>query len=45
MTRKELEQLEELLSKFRDDSVDREEFSRREAVRFEVEFELERVAP
>lgn len=41
MTVKEIKQLERLLKKFRDESVDREEWDKRESMRFDVEFELE----
>ena len=40
MTDQELQTLEMLLRKFRDEeSVDREEFDKRESLRFDVEFE------
>jgi hypothetical protein len=41
MTPEELTQLEALLRKYRDDAADREEWDKREAMRFEVAFELE----
>ena len=41
MTVKEIKQLERLLERFRDESVDREEWDKRESMRFDVEFELE----
>ena len=41
MTKSELEQLEKLLTKFRDMSTDREESAKRESVRFDVEFEID----
>lgn len=37
----DLKELERLLTLFRDDSVDREEYDKRESVRFDVEFEIE----
>lgn len=42
MTDQEFQKLEMLLRKFRDDeSVDREEWDKRESLRFDVEFECE----
>ncbi|WP_160165065.1 hypothetical protein [Chrysiogenes arsenatis] len=41
MIDQELQLLELLLRKFRDDSVDREEHDKRESLRFDVEFECE----
>jgi hypothetical protein len=41
MEDKEYQMLESLLRKFRDDSVDREEFDKRESVRFDVAFECQ----
>jgi hypothetical protein len=42
MTDHEMQQLELLLRKFRDDeSVDREEWDKRDSLRFDVEFECE----
>ncbi len=42
MTDQELQTLEMLLRKFRDnESVDREEWDKRESLRFDVEFECE----
>ncbi len=40
MTEEELRQLQELLEKFRDESVDQEEHDKRESLRFDVEVEL-----
>lgn len=37
----DLKELERLLTLFRDDCVDREEYDKRESVRFDVEFEIE----
>ena len=42
MTPCDLRLLHELLEKFRDESVDREEFGKREDLRFDVEVELYR---
>jgi len=39
MSDSEFQMLELLLRKFRDEAVDREEFDKRESVRFDVEFE------
>ncbi len=39
MTIEELKQLEHLLTLFRDDSFDREEYEKRESLRFDVEFQ------
>ena len=39
MNAKDLLALEALLVQFRDDSVDREEYKKRESVRFDVAFE------
>jgi hypothetical protein len=41
MEDQEYQMLESLLRKFRDESVDREEFDKRESVRFDVEFECQ----
>jgi hypothetical protein len=41
MTNEELQTLEMLLSKFRDDSFDREEYDKRESLRFDVAIECE----
>jgi hypothetical protein len=41
MEDREYQMLESLLRKFRDDSVDREEFDKRESLRFDVAFECQ----
>ena len=41
MEDQEYQMLESLLQKFRDESVDREEFDKRESVRFDVAFECQ----
>lgn len=41
LTNDELKTLEELLRKFRDDSVDRDEWDKRESLRFDVALECE----
>lgn len=40
LTPEELKTLEQLLTKFRDDSFDQAEFDKRESLRFDVEFEI-----
>jgi len=40
LTNDELAELLRLLEKYRDDAVDREEFDKRESMRFDAEFEL-----
>ena len=44
MTPQELKELYQLLKKFRDDSVDRDEWDRRNGVLFDVQFELAKEA-
>ena len=41
LTNDELKTLEELLRKFRDSSVDRDEYDKRESLRFDVAIECE----
>ena len=36
----DLQELESLLLRYRDDSIDREEFDKRESLRFDVEFDI-----